>query len=71
METSPINIAAETIQQFIYTASKEVKPRSQARLISGMKSFFSYLIFEDYRKDNPLELIDAPKLGRKLRPGVE
>lgn len=63
---SPIMISEETIQQFIYSVSKEVNPRSQARIISGLKSFFSYLIFEDYRSDNPLELIETPKTGRKL-----
>ena len=63
---SPINIGEETIQQFIYSVSKEVNPRSQARIISGLKSFFSYLIFEDYRPNNPMELIETPKIGRKL-----
>ena len=63
---SPITISEETIQQFIYSVSKEVNARSQARIISGLKSFFSYLIFEDYRTDNPMELIEAPRLGRKL-----
>ena len=63
---SPIKITEETIQQFIYSVSKEVNPRSQARIISGLKSFFSYLIFEDYRKDSPMELIETPKIGRKL-----
>jgi len=63
---SPNRIAAETLQQFIYTLSKEVNPRSQARVISGLKSFFFYLIFEDYRTDNPLELIESPRIGRKL-----
>lgn len=63
---SPIKITEETIQQFIYNVSKEVNPRSQARIISGLKSFFSYLIFEDYRSDNPMELIETPKTGRKL-----
>jgi len=63
---SPVKIGEETIQQFIYSISKEVNPRSQARIISGLKSFFSYLIFEDYRVDNPLELIETPKTGRKL-----
>lgn len=63
---SPIKISEETIQQFIYSISKEVNPRSQARIISGLKSFFSYLIFEDYRSDNPMELIETPKTGRKL-----
>jgi integrase/recombinase XerD len=63
---SPIVIGEETLQQFIYTISKSVNPRSQARTISGLKSFFNYLIFEDYRPDNPMELIETPRLGRKL-----
>ncbi len=63
---SPVKISDETIQQFVYSVSKEVNPRSQARIISGLKSFFSYLIFEDYRNDNPLELIETPRTGRKL-----
>ena len=63
---SPITIGEEMVQQFIYNISKEVNPRSQARIISGLKSFFGYLIFEEYRKDNPLESIETPKTGRKL-----
>ncbi|MFV5702688.1 site-specific tyrosine recombinase XerD [Flavobacterium sp. XS2P12] len=63
---SPINIEEETLQQFIYDVSKQVNPRSQARIISGLKSFFGYLIFEDFRYSNPLELIETPKTGRKL-----
>lgn len=66
ISVSPEKINEETIQQFIYAVSKEVNARSQARIISGLKSFFSYLIFEDYRTDSPMELIDAPKIGRKL-----
>ncbi|WP_298115456.1 site-specific tyrosine recombinase XerD [Flavobacterium sp.] len=66
IEVSPLKISEETIQQFIYSVSKEVNPRSQARIISGLKSFFSYLIFEDYRNDSPMELIESPRLGRKL-----
>lgn len=66
IEVSPIKINDETVQQFIYSVSKEVNPRSQARIISGLKSFFNYLVFEDYRADNPLELIETPKTGRKL-----
>jgi len=66
ISVSPNKISEETIQQFIYNVSKEVNPRSQARIISGLKSFFSYLIFEDYRIDNPMELIETPKTGRKL-----
>ena len=66
IEISAIKISEEQLQQFIYSISKEVNARSQARIISGLKSFFAYLIFEDYRNDNPLELIEAPRIGRKL-----
>lgn len=66
IEVTPINITEETVQQFIYAVSKEVNARSQARIISGLKSFFAFLIFDDLRFDNPLELIETPKLGRKL-----
>lgn len=66
MNISPIHITEEIIQQFIYEMASQVNPRSQSRLISGLKSFFNYLIFEDYRNDTPLELIEVPKTGRKL-----
>lgn len=66
IEISPVKISEEILQQFIYHVAKEINPRSQSRIISGLKSFFSYLIFEDYRQDNPLELIEAPRIGRKL-----
>jgi integrase/recombinase XerD len=65
-EISPVSISEETLQQFIYQIAKEVNPRSQSRIISGLKGFFNYLIFEEYRKTNPLELIESPKTGRKL-----
>ena len=63
---SPQKLNEETIQLFIYSVAKEVNARSQARIISGLKSFFTYLLFEDYRSDNPLELIETPRIGRKL-----
>lgn len=63
---SPEKIDADTIQEFIYHISKEVNTRSQSRIISGLKSFFQYLIFEDYRTTNPTDLIETPKIGRKL-----
>ena len=66
ISVSPITITEETIQQFIYHIAKQLNARSQARIISGLKSFFSYLIFEDFRPDNPLELIETPRIGRKL-----
>ena len=66
IKVNPTKIDKETIQQFVYQQSKLVSPRSQARIISGLRSFFDYLMFEDYREDNPLDLIEAPKIGRKL-----
>ncbi|MBM1107881.1 site-specific tyrosine recombinase XerD [Aurantibacter crassamenti] len=66
LNESPDKILKETVQRFIYDVAKNVNPRSQARIISGLKSFFNYLIFEDYRVDNPMDLIESPKIGRKL-----
>lgn len=66
VEVSPIHISKEKIQQFIYEISKEVNARSQARLISALRSFFNFLIFEDYRSDNPTDLIETPKIGQRL-----
>jgi len=63
---TPITITKETVQQFIYEIAKIVSPRSQARIISGLKSFFNFLVFEDYRETNPTDLIESPKIGRKL-----
>ncbi|MER3318562.1 MAG: site-specific tyrosine recombinase XerD [Allomuricauda sp.] len=66
IEEKPIEIARETVQQFIYDIAKIINPRTQARIISGLKGFFNYLVFEDYREDNPMDLIETPKIGRKL-----
>ncbi|WP_416442304.1 site-specific tyrosine recombinase [Leeuwenhoekiella sp. A16] len=64
--SNPLTISHETVQQFIYDTAKKVNARSQARIISGLKGFFDYLVFEDYRTDNPTDLIESPKIGRKL-----
>ena len=66
INVSPDEIEYSTIQEFIYEVSKSHNARSQSRIISGLRSFFSYLVFEDYRKTNPLDLIESPKIGRKL-----
>ena len=56
----------DDLNAYVYFLAKEVSSRSQARQISGLKSFFNYLIFEDYRSDSPMDLIDSPKIGQKL-----
>ena len=66
MNDSPVSINEEVVQQFIYHSAKSVNPRTQARQISGLRNFFDYLIFEDYRKNNPTDLLESPKIGRKL-----
>mgnify|MGYP006091834873 FL=1 len=63
---TPLNCSKEDVQRFLYEEAKEVEARSQARRISGLKSFFNFLIFEGYRKNSPIDLIESPKLGRKL-----
>ncbi len=66
IKVTPMAISEDTVQQFIYFITKEVNARSQARIISGLKSFFTWLVFEDYRDTNPMELIETPRTGRKL-----
>ncbi len=66
IDISPNKITRDHIKQFIYTISKTINPRSQGRLISGLRNFFDYLVFENYRDSNPMDLIESPKIGRKL-----
>ena len=63
---SPDKITSDILERFVYSNAKTIAPRSQARMISGLRNFFDYLIFEDYRKENPTDLLEAPKIGRKL-----
>jgi integrase/recombinase XerD len=66
ISSSPIAIESAAIKEFIYDIAKKVNPRSQARIISGLRSFFDYLIFEAYRATNPTDLLETPKIGLKL-----
>ena len=63
---SPLNVSADHIKEFVYNISKEVKANSQSRIISGLKSFYDYLLFEKLIKINPMSNIESPKLRRKL-----
>ena len=62
-----LNIQRENILNFL-TEIKNigVSARSQARILSGIKAFYKYLILEDYLKDDPTQLIETPKIGIKL-----
>ena len=62
-----IQIDKSDLSEFVAAISKSGKAaRSQARIISGIKAFFKYLIMEDYIKADPTELLEAPKIGMKL-----
>ena len=62
-----IQIDKRDLSEFVVTISKGGKAaRSQARIISGVKAFFKYLIMEDFIKVDPTELLEAPKIGMKL-----
>jgi|SRR5690606_14677601 len=66
-ESNPLKIGKSEIEEFLYQYAKEnFTARSQARLVSSLKSFFNYLQFEEWRTDNPAELLESPKLGMKL-----
>ncbi len=65
-DRSPKNTRREDIEAFVHALAAKLKARSQARILSGLRGFFAYLIFEGYRQDNPMELVESPKIGRKL-----
>lgn len=66
-DENPNEISKSDVEEFLYQFAKEnFAARSQARLISSLKSFFGYLQLEEWRTDNPAELLEAPKLGMKL-----
>lgn len=66
-DKKPLDYSQDDIREFIHNfASSEYSVRSQARVISGLKSFFGYLQLEDFREDNPTSLLETPKIGMKL-----
>ena len=56
----------EDIQAFLASNSSSLSKRSQARELSALTSFFDWLVIEGERKDNPCDVVDAPKIGRYL-----
>ena len=63
---SPLEVSSDDIKEFLQKISKGMNSSSQSRIISGLRSFFDYLIFEKYISQNPLRLIESPKISRKL-----
>jgi len=63
----PTDISAHEIRQFLRWLNElHLSPLSQSRIISGLKSFYSYLILENIVQNDPLELIEIPRAGRNL-----
>ena len=66
-DKKPEAVTATDLTNFIELLNElKLSAFSQARIISGLKAFYKYLIFENIIKDDPTNLIEAPKLGRKL-----
>lgn len=66
-KVSPKKIQSKDIREFMqWIALMGLSAKTQSRILSGIKAFFRYLILEDELKHNPTDLIEAPKVGRKL-----
>jgi integrase/recombinase XerD len=64
---NPENITLTHLRQFIvWIIELGMIPSSQARILSGIKAFYKYLLMEDLIKGDPSELLEAPKVQRKL-----
>ena len=67
IDLSELKVARIDVSNFLAQINQEdISSRSQARIISGIKAFYKYLIMEGYLKINPTELIESPKIGLKL-----
>ena len=71
LKSSKIKIKPEELtetiaKEFIYDLSKKVKSPTQARIISGLRRFYDYLILEDIIVTNPIQNIETPKIGINL-----
>jgi integrase/recombinase XerD len=64
---SPVKITKENLELFLHEIyGSGISATSQARIISGVKSFFKYLLIENEITQDPSSLLEAPKTGRKL-----
>jgi integrase/recombinase XerD len=67
LQVSPEQITLSHLKDFIaWINEMELHARSQARIISGLKAFYKYLIMEDYIDKDPTMLLETPNIGRKL-----
>ncbi len=67
LDISPVDIKFNDLRDFIiWINGLGVAQRSQARIISGIRAFYKYLMMEDIIDDDPTELMEGPKIGRKI-----
>lgn len=65
--SNPLLVESELIRNLLTEMDeKGIKARSRARTLAGIRSFYDYLIYRDFLKVNPTELIEGPSLGSKL-----
>jgi integrase/recombinase XerD len=65
--TIPEKITSEDLKLFLEWLNETgMSAKSQARIVSGIKAFFRYLLLEDYVEDNPASLIEAPRISKNL-----
>ena len=61
------DVTLDNLQQFVAQLYDiGINARSVARIISGIKSFYDFLVFDGYMQNDPTELLDSPKIGLKL-----
>ena len=66
-QVDPVGVTSKHLQKFLeYINELGMSAHSQARILSGIKGFYKYLLFEEVLENDPTELIEGPKLGRKL-----
>lgn len=66
-DITPQQIEKQDLDRFMeYLFDLSIGARSQARILSGIKAFYNYLLLEDLVDNNPAQLIEGPKIGRKL-----
>ena len=66
-DISLLSLTYENLQQFVAQLNDiGISARSQARIISGVKSFYRFLLMESYLESDPTELLESPKTGQKL-----
>ena len=67
IDTSPDKLTSHQLTNFIYYINElGLCAKSQARIISGVKAFYKYLVMEDIIDQDPSELLESPKLKRTL-----